>query len=65
MVDDKQEADVWIVNSCTVKGPSESGMMNVVEMGRRLGKKMVVTGCVPQGDKQNAQIRDLSAIGGI
>ena len=63
LVDEKEEADLWIVNSCTVKGPSQSGMSNVVQTGRRLGKKIVVTGCVPQGDKKNAEIEDLSVIG--
>lgn len=77
--DSKDDADLWIINSCTVKGeglervrwsgvdcgvgPSESGMMNLVQTGRKLGKKLVVSGCVPQGDRHNKQIKDLSAIG--
>ena len=63
LVEEKERADLWIVNSCTVKGPSQSGMTNLVETGRRLGKKLVVSGCVPQGDRRNAAIKDLSAIG--
>ena len=62
-MEEKEKADLWIVNSCTVKGPSQSGMTNLVETGRRLGKKLVVSGCVPQGDRHNAAIKDLSAIG--
>jgi len=63
LVEDRNEADLWIVNSCTVKGPSESGMTNLIQLGKKSGKKLVVSGCVPQGDKKNAALKDISTIG--
>ncbi len=33
-----------------VKAPSQSAMDNVISLGKKLGKRMVVAGCVPQGD---------------
>ena len=38
-----------ILNSCTVKDPSEAVFHNFVVEGQRNGKKLVVAGCVPQG----------------
>ena len=38
-----------ILNSCTVKDPSEQVFRNLVDEGLKKGKKVVVAGCVPQG----------------
>lgn len=42
-------ADVWLLNSCTVKNPAEDHFRNEIKAGREAGKKVVVAGCVPQG----------------
>ena len=47
--DDRLSADLWLLNSCTVKGPAEDHFRNDVVEGRKLGKPVVVAGCVPQG----------------
>lgn len=47
--EDKQSADVWVLNSCTVKSPAEDHFRNEIKAGREAGKKVVVAGCVPQG----------------
>ena len=47
--DDRLSADLWLLNSCTVKGPAEDHFRNDVAEGRKLGKPVVVAGCVPQG----------------
>jgi threonylcarbamoyladenosine tRNA methylthiotransferase CDKAL1 len=57
------EANVWILNSCTVKGPSEQHFKNEVEEGRSLEKKVIVSGCVPQSDPRSNYIKGLSIIG--
>ncbi|KAF5397501.1 hypothetical protein PHET_09123 [Paragonimus heterotremus] len=44
----KQQADLWVLNSCTVKGPAEDHFRNAVLTGTRKGKRLVVAGCVPQ-----------------
>ena len=38
-----------ILNSCTVKDPSEMAFRNYVTEAQNNGKKLVVAGCVPQG----------------
>ena len=56
-------ADVWLLNSCTVKSPSEDSFLSAVEKGRELGRVVVVAGCVPQGQKNHTSLQGLSAIG--
>ena len=51
LVEDSKEADLWLINTCTVKNPSEMAMVNIVDKGKQLEKPMVVAGCVPQGEK--------------
>lgn len=46
----REAADLWLVNTCTVKSPSQSAMDNVISAGRQLGKHLIVAGCVPQGE---------------
>eukprot|EP00088_Acartia_fossae_P035171 TRINITY_DN3618_c0_g1_i5.p1 TRINITY_DN3618_c0_g1~~TRINITY_DN3618_c0_g1_i5.p1 ORF type:complete len:585 (-),score=112.15 TRINITY_DN3618_c0_g1_i5:157-1911(-) len=60
---EKDRADLWLLNSCTVKNPAEEHFKNEVKDGLSKDKKVVVAGCVPQG-KQNADyIQGLSVIG--
>ncbi len=44
----RDSADLWLINSCTVKGPSQAGMSNLIAAGKTAGKHVVVAGCVPQ-----------------
>ncbi|KAJ3115395.1 hypothetical protein HDU96_000700 [Phlyctochytrium bullatum] len=61
----KHDAHVWILNSCTVKGPSEASFANEIRKGREAGKTVIVAGCVPQGASaaQSKAFDDLSVIG--
>ena len=63
ITDSKGEADVWILNSCTVKSPAEDHFRNEVNRGLDDGKKVVVAGCVPQGKPDAEYIRGLSVVG--
>lgn len=45
-----QEADCLVVNSCTVKGPSQDSSVNLVKAARDHGKAVVLAGCVPTAD---------------
>lgn len=38
-----------ILNSCTVKDPSEAAFHNLVVEAEKKGKKVILAGCVPQG----------------
>jgi hypothetical protein len=60
---DKDAADLWLVNTCTVKNPSQQAMASVLTRGRQLGKKLVVAGCVPQGDRRAKELQGLSLLG--
>ncbi|KAL2911544.1 hypothetical protein HK105_208988 [Polyrhizophydium stewartii] len=57
------EADVWVLNSCTVKGPSQQTFVNDIQRGRTAGKRVVVAGCVPQASPSGEDWRGLSVIG--
>ncbi len=61
--EDKDSANLWILNSCTVKSPSEDHFRNEVQQGLNSGKKVVVAGCVPQGKPDAEYIHGLSVIG--
>ncbi|CAI5992619.1 unnamed protein product [Closterium sp. NIES-64] len=49
LVEVPSEADLWIINTCTVKNPSQSAMDTLIRKGRELSKRLVLAGCVPQG----------------
>ncbi|XP_050436726.1 threonylcarbamoyladenosine tRNA methylthiotransferase [Adelges cooleyi] len=63
ITDDKEKADLWILNSCTVKNPAEDHFRNEITDGKKSGKFIVVAGCVPQGDPKSSFIQNLSVIG--
>jgi len=42
-----EEADIIVINTCTVKTPTEHRMMRRLKELERLGKSVVVTGCLP------------------
>jgi len=63
VLEEKKKADLWILNSCTVKNPSEDHFRNEVDTGLAQGKKVIVSGCVPQGKPDSEYIKGLSVIG--
>ncbi|MBQ3675542.1 MAG: tRNA (N(6)-L-threonylcarbamoyladenosine(37)-C(2))-methylthiotransferase MtaB [Campylobacter sp.] len=42
---DEKEADIIIVNSCTVTNGADSDVRNYINRANRLGKKVLLTGC--------------------
>jgi len=54
LVDSLDECDACVVNSCTVKTPSESRGLSVVSKAREAGKAVVLAGCVPSADRKLA-----------
>ncbi|CAH1397921.1 unnamed protein product [Nezara viridula] len=63
LTSDKLEADLWLLNSCTVKSPAEDHFRNEIEAAKKLGKYVVVSGCVPQGAPKSTFLKGLSIIG--
>ncbi|KAA0184037.1 Threonylcarbamoyladenosine tRNA methylthiotransferase [Fasciolopsis buskii] len=59
----KLAADLWVLNSCTVKGPAEDHFRNAVMDGLRRGKFLVVAGCVPQSRPGSNYLKGVSVIG--
>ena len=60
---ERDDADVWLVNSCTVKNPSEEHMSTDLRRGRALGKALVVAGCVSQAQPDLAALDGISIVG--
>jgi threonylcarbamoyladenosine tRNA methylthiotransferase CDKAL1 len=60
-----ERIDAFLINSCTVKSPSESSFRALVAECKRRGGEVVVTGCVPQADAKQAEEQwgDVSVIG--
>ena len=63
ITDDFQNADCYLINSCTVKNPSEDHFVTMMRRAKATGKPVVVAGCVPQGDPKNPEWADISVIG--
>lgn len=63
IVADKSEADLWLLNSCTVKNPSEDTFRNEIQSGVADGKHVVVAGCVPQGAPKADYLKGISVVG--
>lgn len=63
ITDDKDTADLWLLNSCTVKNPSEDHFRNEIKAAKDLNKHIVLAGCVPQGQPKSAYIQGLSIVG--
>ncbi|KAF4522850.1 hypothetical protein B566_EDAN008169 [Ephemera danica] len=61
--DEKNNADVWLLNSCTVKNPAEDHFRNEVKAAQDLGKAVVVAGCVPQGAPRSEYLHGVSTVG--
>lgn len=60
---EKDAADLWLLNSCTVKNPAEDHFKNEINKGLDNNKKVVVAGCVPQGKQTSEYLKGLSMIG--
>ncbi|RUS92100.1 hypothetical protein EGW08_000124 [Elysia chlorotica] len=63
ITDEKDKADLWLLNSCTVKNPAEDHFKNSIKEARSKGKSLVLAGCVPQGQQKSDYIQGLSVIG--
>uniref|UniRef100_A0A023F4W3 tRNA-t(6)A37 methylthiotransferase n=2 Tax=Triatoma infestans TaxID=30076 RepID=A0A023F4W3_TRIIF len=63
LTQNKLEADLWLLNSCTVKSPAEDHFRNEIAAGKKAGKCIVVAGCVSQGAPKSEFLIGLSIIG--
>jgi len=58
-----EDADLWLLNSCTVKDPSQAAFMNLVNKAKDESRAVVVAGCVPQADRSIQGLEDVSVVG--
>jgi threonylcarbamoyladenosine tRNA methylthiotransferase CDKAL1 len=63
LAENGDDAKVWVLNSCTVKNPSEDAFRNAIRSGKEQDKVVVLAGCVPQADRNDAEFSMYSAIG--
>lgn len=63
LTDEPEEADLWLINTCTVKNPSQSAMDTIISKGKVAKKPLVVAGCVPQGSKNIKELEGVSIVG--
>ena len=56
-------ADCIVINSCTVKDPSQAAFMNLVKKADTTNTPVVVAGCVPQGDRKLKGLENTSMLG--
>ncbi|KAK9713706.1 hypothetical protein RND81_06G045900 [Saponaria officinalis] len=61
--DDSEDADLWLINTCTVKSPSQSAMDTLLSKGKSAKKPLVVAGCVPQGSRNLKELEGVSIVG--
>ncbi|ORX43790.1 hypothetical protein BCR36DRAFT_360596 [Piromyces finnis] len=59
----KYEADLWLLNSCTVKNPSEQTFVNEIENAKKHNILVVLAGCVPQASQKDKRWKPYSVIG--
>jgi tRNA A37 methylthiotransferase MiaB len=52
-----------LLNSCTVKDPSQAAFMNLVKLGNKMQIPSVVAGCVPQGEQTLKGLEKVSMVG--
>ena len=60
LVAEEQDADLMLINSCTVKDSSEKRFLNDL---KRTDKLKVIAGCVPQADPNNPVLQEFSTVG--
>uniref|UniRef100_A0A0G4GDV1 Threonylcarbamoyladenosine tRNA methylthiotransferase n=1 Tax=Chromera velia CCMP2878 TaxID=1169474 RepID=A0A0G4GDV1_9ALVE len=63
LVDSLDDADVVVLNSCTVKNPSQDAFMTLVKRAEGLQVPVVAAGCVPQADRALPGLENVSVIG--
>lgn len=61
--DSPEEADLWLINTCTVKSPSQSAMDTLIAKCKNAKKPLVVAGCVPQGSRDLKELEGVSIVG--
>jgi len=57
------DAELVIFNTCTVKGPTDSAFKKKLAELEREGKKVILTGCIPQSEQRRSELKNHSLVG--
>ena len=63
IVDNLEDSDLIIINSCTVKSPSQAAFLNTIMKSKEYNKHIVVGGCVPQAERNLKGLENCSIVG--
>lgn len=63
ITENASDADLWLLNSCTVKNPAEDHFRNSIKKAQEENKKLVLAGCVPQAQPRQDYLKGLSVLG--
>lgn len=63
ITENASDADLWLLNSCTVKNPAEDHFRNSIKKAQEENKKLVLAGCVPQAQPRQDYLKGLSILG--
>ena len=63
IVDNLEDSDLTIINSCTVKSPSQASFINLALKSKQNNKHVVVGGCVPQAERNLKGLENCSIVG--
>ena len=63
IVDNLEDSDLTIINSCTVKSPSQAAFLNTVIKSKEYNKHVVIGGCVPQAERNLKGLENCSIVG--
>ncbi len=61
LVDNAEDSELVIINSCTVKTPTETNFFRHLEEYKKMGRKIVIAGCLPQATPE--KVKGYSLIG--
>ena len=56
----KYDADIWILNGCTVKDPSQLSFNKEIKISKKHNIKLILAGCVPQAEPLNKEYNEYS-----
>jgi len=63
IVSSPDKADIVIVNSCVVKGKTETHVFKEINVLRKLKKKFIIAGCLPQTKIYADRLKGVSVLG--
>ena len=59
----RASADLWLINSCTVKNPSQEHLATDISRAQGMSKPVVVAGCVSQAEPTLGALQGISLVG--